>query len=162
MVDWQMSKAANSDGINWHSKAHYIINPCATRTCFSAAGWRRTATRQHVFNRFLPYRTPVNRVIASSLLLLSNAWVSEAQNSLWHKKEVARIGIRRIQACEQRSICSSCWILTSSFFTAYSQAHSGHSHLNVSKRPGRKNRLSLTAYSSPSQTSKLKKLMPYS
>ncbi|KAH9971917.1 hypothetical protein BGW80DRAFT_1317168 [Lactifluus volemus] len=40
-------------------------------------------------------------------------------------------------------------------------AHSGHSHLNVTKRPGRKNRLSLTAYSSPSQTAKLKKLMPY-
>ncbi|KAI0259834.1 hypothetical protein BC834DRAFT_904202 [Gloeopeniophorella convolvens] len=32
----------------------------------------------------------------------------------------------------------------------------------VSTRPGRKNKLSLTAYSSPSQTAKLKKLMPYS
>jgi ribosomal protein L35 len=161
MVDWQMSKAANSDGIP-HSKAHYIINPCATRTC-SSVGWWRTATRrQHVFIRFLLYRTSVNRVITSSLLLLSNTRVSEAQNTLWHEEEVARISLRRIQACEQRSICSSCRILTSSFFTAYSQAHSGHSHLNVSKRPGRKNHLSLTAYSSPSQTSKLKKLMPYS
>ncbi|KAI0004608.1 hypothetical protein BJV74DRAFT_762911 [Russula compacta] len=44
----------------------------------------------------------------------------------------------------------------------FKRAHSGHSHLNVSKRPGRKNRLSLTAYSSPSQTAKLRKLMPYS
>ncbi|KAH9969498.1 hypothetical protein BC827DRAFT_1120727 [Russula dissimulans] len=44
----------------------------------------------------------------------------------------------------------------------FKRAHAGHSHLNVSKRPGRKNRLSLTAYSSPSQTAKLKKLMPYS
>ncbi|KAI0252445.1 hypothetical protein BJV78DRAFT_356858 [Lactifluus subvellereus] len=44
----------------------------------------------------------------------------------------------------------------------FKRAHAGHSHLNVSKRPGRKNRLSLTAYSAPSQTAKLKKLMPYS
>jgi hypothetical protein len=37
----------------------------------------------------------------------------------------------------------------------------GHSHLNVSKRPGRKNRLSGTAYSNSMQTSMLKKLLPY-
>ncbi|KAI0304503.1 hypothetical protein B0F90DRAFT_1625889, partial [Multifurca ochricompacta] len=43
----------------------------------------------------------------------------------------------------------------------FKRAHAGHSHLNVTKRPGRKNQLSLTAYSSPSQTAKLKKLMPY-
>ncbi|KAI9465597.1 hypothetical protein BJY52DRAFT_1245031 [Lactarius psammicola] len=44
----------------------------------------------------------------------------------------------------------------------FKRAHAGHSHLNVTKRPGRKNCLSLTAYSAPSQTAKLKKLMPYS
>jgi len=125
--------------------------------------WRTATTRrQHVFIRFLLYCTSVHRVISSSLLLLSSTWVSEAQNSLWHEKEVARNRLRRVQACQQCSIRSPCRILTSFFFTIYSQAHSGHSHLNVSKRPGRKNRLSLTAHSSPSQTSKLKKLMPYS
>ncbi|ETW81708.1 hypothetical protein HETIRDRAFT_173387 [Heterobasidion irregulare TC 32-1] len=43
----------------------------------------------------------------------------------------------------------------------FKRAHAGHSHLNVSKRPGRKNQLAQAAYSSTSQTSKLKKLMPY-
>lgn len=42
------------------------------------------------------------------------------------------------------------------------KAHAGHSHLNVGKRPDRKNRLSQLAYSSPTQTAILKKAMPYS
>ncbi|KAI0322360.1 hypothetical protein OF83DRAFT_798269 [Amylostereum chailletii] len=44
----------------------------------------------------------------------------------------------------------------------FKRAKAGHSHLNVNKRPGRKNSLSQTAYSSGAQTPKLKKLMPYS
>ncbi|KAI0036442.1 hypothetical protein K488DRAFT_41101 [Vararia minispora EC-137] len=36
-----------------------------------------------------------------------------------------------------------------------------HHHLNVTKRPGRKNKLGLTAYSNSSQTPRLKKLLPY-
>ena len=80
-------------------------------------GERRTATRrQHVFIRFLLYRTSVHRVITSSLLLLSHTWVSEAQDSLWHKKEVARISLRRIQACQQRSLRSPCRIVTFFFY----------------------------------------------
>ncbi|KLO08672.1 ribosomal protein L35 [Schizopora paradoxa] len=45
---------------------------------------------------------------------------------------------------------------------AFKRAKAGHSHLNVSKRPDRKNRLSQLAYSSPTQTAILKKAMPYS
>ncbi|KAH0832118.1 hypothetical protein J3R83DRAFT_13027, partial [Lanmaoa asiatica] len=41
------------------------------------------------------------------------------------------------------------------------QAHANHSHKNVSKRPARKNNLAQTAYSSQSQTTTLKKLLPY-
>ncbi|KAI0061421.1 hypothetical protein BV25DRAFT_1886685 [Artomyces pyxidatus] len=44
----------------------------------------------------------------------------------------------------------------------FKRPQAGHSHMNVSKRPGRKNRLGLTAYSNAGQTPKLKKLMPYS
>ena len=61
--------------------------------------WLANGELQHVFIHFLLYRTSVHRVITSSLLLLSHTWVSEAQDSLWHKKEVARISLRRIQAC---------------------------------------------------------------
>ncbi|KAH7922936.1 hypothetical protein BV22DRAFT_1016262 [Leucogyrophana mollusca] len=43
----------------------------------------------------------------------------------------------------------------------FKRAHAGHSHLNVSKRPGRKNSLAQTAYSHTAQTPKLKKLLPY-
>ncbi|KAH7915427.1 hypothetical protein BJ138DRAFT_1141716 [Hygrophoropsis aurantiaca] len=43
----------------------------------------------------------------------------------------------------------------------FKRAHAGHSHLNVSKRPGRKNYLSQTAYSHGEQTPTLKKLLPY-
>lgn len=45
---------------------------------------------------------------------------------------------------------------------AFKRARAGHSHLNVGKRPDRKNRLSQLAYSSSTQTSILKKAMPYS
>lgn len=42
------------------------------------------------------------------------------------------------------------------------QAKAGHSHLNVSKRPGRINRLGTTAYATDTQAVKLKKcLLPY-
>ncbi|TFY82468.1 hypothetical protein EWM64_g1543 [Hericium alpestre] len=43
----------------------------------------------------------------------------------------------------------------------FKRAHAGHHHLNVTKRPGRKNALGQTAYSHGAQTPKLKKLMPY-
>ncbi|KDR82848.1 hypothetical protein GALMADRAFT_56985 [Galerina marginata CBS 339.88] len=46
--------------------------------------------------------------------------------------------------------------------TSFKRGKAGHSHLNVTKAPGRKNRLSTTAYSTPAQTHKLKKLLlPY-
>ncbi|KAI0043446.1 hypothetical protein FA95DRAFT_1498625 [Auriscalpium vulgare] len=44
----------------------------------------------------------------------------------------------------------------------FKRAHAGHSHLNVSKRPGRKNRLALNAHSNAAQEPRLKRLMPYS
>lgn len=80
-------------------------------TCWLA---KRTAAtrRQHVFFRFLLYGTSVHRAITSSLLHFSNTWVSEAQNSLWHKKEVARISLRRVQACQRHSIRSPCQVVT--------------------------------------------------
>ncbi|KAG1784647.1 uncharacterized protein HD556DRAFT_1251009 [Suillus plorans] len=43
----------------------------------------------------------------------------------------------------------------------FKRAHAAHAHLNVAKRPGRKNALCQTAYSSGAQTPTLKKLMPY-
>ncbi|KAF8903109.1 hypothetical protein CPB84DRAFT_1814744 [Gymnopilus junonius] len=44
----------------------------------------------------------------------------------------------------------------------FKRGKAGHQHLNVSKPPGRKNRLSTTAYSNSAQTHKLKKLLlPY-
>ncbi|KAF8798970.1 hypothetical protein BYT27DRAFT_7122302 [Phlegmacium glaucopus] len=45
---------------------------------------------------------------------------------------------------------------------SFKRAKAFHSHLNVAKSPAQKNRLSTTAYSNPSQTHKLKKLLlPY-
>ncbi|PPQ70020.1 hypothetical protein CVT26_013308 [Gymnopilus dilepis] len=45
---------------------------------------------------------------------------------------------------------------------AFKRGKAGHQHLNVTKSPARKNRLSTTAYSTPAQTHKLKKLLlPY-
>jgi len=41
------------------------------------------------------------------------------------------------------------------------QGKAGHSHLNASKSPARKNRLSQTTYSEGRQTVNLKKLLPY-
>ncbi|KAF8158116.1 hypothetical protein B0H34DRAFT_749559 [Crassisporium funariophilum] len=46
--------------------------------------------------------------------------------------------------------------------TVFKRGKAGHSHMNVSKRPGQKNRLSTTAYSTSAQTQKLRKvLLPY-
>ncbi|KAJ8080557.1 hypothetical protein PM082_017391 [Marasmius tenuissimus] len=46
--------------------------------------------------------------------------------------------------------------------TQFKRAHAAHSHLNVSKPPARKNRLAQTAYATPKQANKLKKLLlPY-
>ncbi|KAF5360443.1 hypothetical protein D9756_004704 [Leucocoprinus leucothites] len=46
--------------------------------------------------------------------------------------------------------------------TSFKRDKAYHSHLAVSKSPGRKNRLSQTTYSNPTQTHKLKKvLLPY-
>ncbi|KJA21243.1 hypothetical protein HYPSUDRAFT_141070 [Hypholoma sublateritium FD-334 SS-4] len=46
--------------------------------------------------------------------------------------------------------------------TSFKRGKAGHSHMNVSKSPVRKNRLSTTAYSTAAQTQKLKKLLlPY-
>ncbi|EJF63481.1 hypothetical protein BD309DRAFT_862232 [Dichomitus squalens] len=43
----------------------------------------------------------------------------------------------------------------------FKRGKAGHKHLNVNKSPARKNALGQTAYSNPSQTSRLKKLLPY-
>ncbi|KAI0333658.1 hypothetical protein GY45DRAFT_1296487 [Cubamyces sp. BRFM 1775] len=43
----------------------------------------------------------------------------------------------------------------------FKRAKAGHKHLNVNKSPARKNALGQTAYSNASQTSQLKKLLPY-
>ncbi|KAF9781562.1 hypothetical protein BJ322DRAFT_993772, partial [Thelephora terrestris] len=43
----------------------------------------------------------------------------------------------------------------------FKRGKAGHSHLNTSKSPARKNRLSQTAYSDGRQTVNLKKLLPY-
>ncbi|KAF8964410.1 hypothetical protein BDZ97DRAFT_1700532 [Flammula alnicola] len=46
--------------------------------------------------------------------------------------------------------------------SSFKRGKAGHSHMNVSKPPARKNRLSQTAYSTSTQTHKLKKLLlPY-
>ncbi|CAA7271319.1 unnamed protein product [Cyclocybe aegerita] len=46
--------------------------------------------------------------------------------------------------------------------SSFKRGKAGHSHLNVSKAPAQKNRLSTTAYSNAAQTHKLKKLLlPY-
>ncbi|KIL63234.1 hypothetical protein M378DRAFT_187084 [Amanita muscaria Koide BX008] len=46
--------------------------------------------------------------------------------------------------------------------TSFKRPKAGHSHLNVTKSPARKNRLGNTAISTPTQTHKLKKLLlPY-
>jgi hypothetical protein len=55
------------------------------------------------------------RVITSSLLFFRNALVSEAENSFGVKKKMACIGLRRIQARQQRSIRSVRRIITVSF-----------------------------------------------
>ncbi|KAF5369480.1 hypothetical protein D9758_002751 [Tetrapyrgos nigripes] len=45
---------------------------------------------------------------------------------------------------------------------SYKHAHAAHTHKNQHKSPARKNRLAQTAYSTPAQTHKLKKLLlPY-
>ncbi|PFH54087.1 hypothetical protein AMATHDRAFT_89069, partial [Amanita thiersii Skay4041] len=45
---------------------------------------------------------------------------------------------------------------------SFKRPKAGHHHLNVTKRPGRINRLGNTAYSTSAQTHKLKKLLlPY-
>ncbi|KAF8579835.1 hypothetical protein K439DRAFT_1358670 [Ramaria rubella] len=43
----------------------------------------------------------------------------------------------------------------------FKRGKAGHKHLNSCKSPGRINRLGLTAYSHGSQSSKLRKLLPY-
>lgn len=145
-------------GLRTVKEHYYIINQDLYAT------GAPTPTRQlhiHVLVRVFLHGASIYRVITSSLLFLSNAQIPEAENSLGHKKEVACISLWPVQARQRRSNRSTCRIVT--FLSSpHSQAHSGHSHLNVSKRPGRKNRLSLTAYSAPSQTAKLRKLMPYS
>ncbi|KAF9029843.1 hypothetical protein BDZ89DRAFT_1065138 [Hymenopellis radicata] len=46
--------------------------------------------------------------------------------------------------------------------TAFKRGKAYHQHLNVDKAPGRKNRLAQTAYATPAQAHKLKKLLlPY-
>ncbi|KZT09135.1 uncharacterized protein LAESUDRAFT_735444 [Laetiporus sulphureus 93-53] len=44
---------------------------------------------------------------------------------------------------------------------AFKRKHAGHKHLNVNKSSARKNFLGQTTYSEGSQTSKLRKLLPY-
>ncbi|KAF5314973.1 hypothetical protein D9619_007153 [Psilocybe cf. subviscida] len=43
--------------------------------------------------------------------------------------------------------------------SSFKRGKAGHSHLNVSKTAGHKNRLSTTAYSTSAQTHKLKKVL---
>ncbi|KAH9922854.1 uncharacterized protein BXZ73DRAFT_20433, partial [Epithele typhae] len=43
----------------------------------------------------------------------------------------------------------------------FKRGRSGRGHLNVSKTPSRINALGQPAYSSPSQTARLKKILPY-
>lgn len=62
-------------------------------------------------------RTSIYRIITSSLLFFRDARVSEAENPLGFKKEVACISLRRIQARQCRSIHRSVhWIIT--FFSS--------------------------------------------
>jgi hypothetical protein len=60
----------------------------------------------HVCLCALLHCTTGYRVITPSILFFSNALVSEAENSLGVKKKVACIGLRCLQACQQRSIRS--------------------------------------------------------
>src|ERR1700722_27418 len=53
------------------------------------------------------------------------------------------------------------FLTPSSLKLIFPQGKAGHVHLNVVKRPGRINRLGQTAYSTPTQTACLKKLLPY-
>jgi ribosomal protein L35 len=101
--------------------------------------------------------------------ILSSPRFFSSSATLWYPKLKTHSGSKK----RWRALASGAFKRVSSVLSVLSpdynvffpfpfcQAHSGHSHLNVSKRPGRKNRLSLTAYSSPPQTAKLKKLMPY-
>ncbi|TDL23246.1 hypothetical protein BD410DRAFT_747299 [Rickenella mellea] len=43
----------------------------------------------------------------------------------------------------------------------FKRGKAGHHHKNVTKTPGRKNRLGLTAYSTGAQTSNIRRAMPY-
>jgi hypothetical protein len=53
--------------------------------------------REHVRVRCIFDRTSIHRVITSSLLFLSDARISEAENPLGLKKKVACISLRPIQ-----------------------------------------------------------------
>ena len=70
----------------------YIINP-----------FPRPRRHDHVRLRVFLDRTSIYRVITSSFLFFRDARVSEAENSLWLKKEVACIGLRHVQARQYRS-----------------------------------------------------------
>jgi hypothetical protein len=98
--------------LGWRPKGYYIINPSLT----GQRNGEITTSFDHVFVHALLDRTSVYRLITPSILFLCNAWVSEAQNSLWLEKEVARIGLRRVQARQRRSIRSPCWIVMFFFY----------------------------------------------
>jgi hypothetical protein len=79
----------------------YIINP-----------FRDLRVRdRHVRLRVFLDRTSIYRVITSSLFFFRDARISEAENSLGLKKEVACISLRRVQARQYRSISSVRWII---------------------------------------------------
>ena len=67
-------------------------------------------------------RTSIYRIITPPLLFFRDARVSEAENSLGLKKEVACISLRHFQARQYRSIRSDRWIIKF-FFLPFSTRH---------------------------------------
>jgi hypothetical protein len=65
----------------------------------------------HVRLRVFLDCTSIYRIITSSLLLFRDARLSEAENSLGLKKEVACISLRHVQARQYCSIRSVRWII---------------------------------------------------
>jgi hypothetical protein len=102
----------------------FLIQGWSTLVCgwladYGAADAWRMADQSGLYNQPFPQpdhdvrlcvfldRTSIYRIITSSLLFFRDARVSEAENSLGLKKEVACIGLRRVQARQYRSIRSA-------------------------------------------------------
>ena len=89
---------------------------------------------------------------------LVRALVSQAEITFRDKEEVEKSPERTFQT---REFLSPCFAAATPNPEREFQGKAGHSHLNTSKSPARKNRLSQTAYSEGRQTVNLKKLLPY-